>query len=77
MPTLNLLPQPQKLSLTKGAFKVPQLGWIELADTPAAGDYFAAQRLARQLETATESPWKVVRTGRADAAKSAGKAVIR
>lgn len=74
MPTLNLLPQPKELTFKTGDFKVPQLGWIVLEDSPAARDLFAGQRLARQLETVTATPWKVVRTARPEAAAPTGKA---
>ncbi|MEI8198385.1 MAG: glycoside hydrolase family 20 zincin-like fold domain-containing protein, partial [Phycisphaerae bacterium] len=71
MPTVHLIPQPQELTFKTGFFKVPSLGWIVLEDSPAARDHFVGQRLARQLETATATPWKVVRSGRPETDPSA------
>jgi hypothetical protein len=63
MAKLELIPQPASCKLAPGAFGLPETAWIFLEDSPAARDWFAAERLARRLETATHRPWKIARFG--------------
>lgn len=64
MPTLNLLPRPKSVVFKPGAWSLPeQAGVIVLEDSAAARDWFAGDRLARQLEQATQTAWKLVRLG--------------